>query len=100
MPSRDRKTCRGALTERRGIFSEEAVEALYLLLAVVGLAIGLPPAMAVSKLVATFLFATKPNDPLTIAIGVAILLSAALLAGYAPARRASRIDPLVALRHD
>jgi ABC-type antimicrobial peptide transport system permease subunit len=90
---------RMALGARRGIVVRMILRQV-VLLAAVGLAIGLPAAFALSKLVATFLFATKPNDPLSIAAGVAILLSAALLAGYAPARRASRIDPLVALRHD
>jgi ABC-type antimicrobial peptide transport system permease subunit len=42
----------------------------------------------------------KPNDPLAMALAVAILLGAALLAGYAPARKASRIDPMTALRHE
>ena len=42
----------------------------------------------------------KPNDPRALALAVAILLSAALVAGYGPARRASRIDPMIALRHE
>ncbi|HEV8146977.1 MAG TPA: ABC transporter permease [Bryobacteraceae bacterium] len=90
---------RMALGARRGIVVRMILRQV-VILAAVGLAIGLPAALALSKLVATFLFATKPNDPVTITVGVAILLSAALLAGYAPARRASHIDPLVALRHD
>jgi predicted permease len=69
-------------------------------LAAVGLAISLPTALATSKLVASFLFDMKPNDPLALTLAVAILLAAALLAGYAPARRASRIDPMIALRHE
>jgi predicted permease len=69
-------------------------------LTAVGLAIGLPTALGGSKLVASFLYGMKPNDPLAIAGAVAILLAAAILAGYAPARRASRIDPMVALRHE
>ena len=44
------------------------------------------------------LFGTKPNDPRALALAVAILLCAALLAGYGPARRAARVDPMVALR--
>jgi ABC-type lipoprotein release transport system permease subunit len=42
----------------------------------------------------------KPNDPLAMTLAVATLLGAALLAGYFPARRASRIDPMVALRNE
>jgi len=46
------------------------------------------------------LFETQPNDPGTLALAGAVLLAAAILAGYAPARRASRIDPLAALRRE
>jgi ABC-type lipoprotein release transport system permease subunit len=42
----------------------------------------------------------KPNDPLALTRAAAILMGAALLAGYAPARRASRIDPMTVLRHE
>jgi ABC-type antimicrobial peptide transport system permease subunit len=69
-------------------------------LAVIGLAIAVPVAFETSKLVASFLFEMKPNDPRALGAAVAILLSAALIAGYAPARRASRIDPMIALRHE
>jgi macrolide transport system ATP-binding/permease protein len=71
-----------------------------LVLAAAGLAIGVPVAFGASKLVASFLYGMKPNDPLAIAAAVVILLGAAILAGYAPARRASQIDPMVALRHE
>jgi predicted permease len=70
------------------------------LLAAVGLAIGVATALATSKFVASFLYGMKPNDPLAFLAAVAILLVAAILGGYAPARRASRIDPMVALRHE
>jgi ABC-type antimicrobial peptide transport system permease subunit len=71
-----------------------------LLLAAVGLAISVPAALVGSRLVKSFLFETPPNDPATLALAGAILLGAAILAGYAPARRASRIDPLAALRQE
>jgi macrolide transport system ATP-binding/permease protein len=71
-----------------------------LLLAAVGLAISVPAALSASRLVKSFLFETQPNDPGSLALAGVVLLSAALLAGYAPARRASRIDPLAALRHE
>jgi predicted permease len=71
-----------------------------LILAAVGLAIGVPTALSASQLVKSFLFETQPNDPGTLALACVVLLSAAILAGYAPARRASRIDPLAALRQE
>jgi predicted permease len=71
-----------------------------LLLAAVGLAISVPAALVASQLVKSFLFETQPNDPGTLALAGAVLRSAAILAGYAPARRASRIDPLAALRQE
>src|ERR1019366_7307079 len=46
------------------------------------------------------LFGVKPGDPRATAVAVAILLSAALIAGYLPARKASRIDPMTAVRHE
>jgi ABC-type antimicrobial peptide transport system permease subunit len=66
----------------------------------VGLAIGLPIALATSKFVKSFLFEMQPNDPLAISGAALVLTLAALAAGYGPARRASRIDPWNALRHE
>lgn len=71
-----------------------------LILAAVGLAISVPAAFSASQLVKSFLFETQPNDPGTLVLAGVVLVSAAILAGYAPARRASRIDPLAALRHE
>jgi predicted permease len=71
-----------------------------LILAVLGLAIGLPTALGTSKFVESFLFGLQHNDPRSLAMAVMILLSASLVAGYFPAWRASRIDPMVALRHE
>jgi macrolide transport system ATP-binding/permease protein len=71
-----------------------------LILSAVGLAISVPAALSASRLVKSFLFETQPNDPGTLALAGVVLLSAAILAGYAPARRASRIDPLAALRQE
>jgi ABC-type antimicrobial peptide transport system permease subunit len=71
-----------------------------LILAAVALAISVPAALSASQLVKSFLFGTQPNDPGTLVLAGAVLVVAAMLAGYAPARRASRIDPLAALRHD
>jgi macrolide transport system ATP-binding/permease protein len=69
-------------------------------LAAAGLAVGMAAALATSKFVASFLYGIKANDPLALALAVATLLAAAMLAGYAPARKASRIDPMTALRHE
>jgi macrolide transport system ATP-binding/permease protein len=71
-----------------------------LLLVALGLAIGIPAAFAASRLVASFLFGMKPNDPLALLLAVAILLCAAIVAGWVPARRASRTDPMIALRQE
>ena len=71
-----------------------------LVLAAAGLTISVPAALGASKFVESFLFGMKPNDPLALTLAVAILLGAALLAGYVPARKASRIDPMTALRHE
>ena len=71
-----------------------------MVLAIVGLAIGVPAALATSRLVQAFLFGVKPDSPAELALPVAILLSAVLLAGYIPAAKASRIDPMTAVRHE
>ena len=69
-------------------------------LAIVGAAIGLVCALIVSYLMTGLLYGVKPTDPLTF-VGVTLLLvGVALLACYIPARRAIRVDPLVALRHE
>jgi predicted permease len=64
----------------------------------IGLAVGLVGALLASRLVETLLFEMTARDPATLAATTVILGGAALLAGYLPARRASRIDPAVALR--
>jgi len=71
-----------------------------IVLAAAGLVIGLAGAFAASRLLTSMLFEVKPNDPVTY-IGVALLLGfVAVAASYIPARRAARIDPLVALRQE
>jgi ABC-type lipoprotein release transport system permease subunit len=69
-------------------------------LAAVGLAISIPIALGTSRLIGSFLFGMKPNDPLALGAAVMILLAAALLAGCVPARKAAYIDPMTALRHE
>jgi predicted permease len=69
-------------------------------LTAVGLGVGLAVAYSLTRFVASFLFGIKPHDPLALSVSVLVLAAAAILAGYAPARRASRIDPMAALRHE
>jgi predicted permease len=69
-----------------------------LLLVAIGVAIGLPCALASGRLIASKLFGLTPADPSTIALAIAIIFTATALAGYIPARRASKIDPMTALR--
>lgn len=71
-----------------------------LVMVAIGVAVGLPAALACSRLVSSRLFGLSPNDPLTIALAAVVLVVVATLAGYVPARRASRVDPMVALRYE
>lgn len=66
----------------------------------IGIAVGLPAAWFASRWVESMLFGLTPTDPTTIAGAALVLTAAALLAAYFPARRASRVDPMAALRHD
>jgi ABC-type antimicrobial peptide transport system permease subunit len=67
-------------------------------LAAIGVAVGAVLFLGVGRIVASLLYGIGPRDPLTIAGGVVLLAAVALVASYIPARRAARVDPLVALR--
>jgi ABC-type antimicrobial peptide transport system permease subunit len=69
-----------------------------LLLVGVGTAVGLPAAFACGRLVRSSLYGLAVMDPLTLGVAVGILTAVAIAAASVPARRASRIDPLIALR--
>jgi ABC-type antimicrobial peptide transport system permease subunit len=69
-------------------------------LAAIGIVLGAIAAFATSRLIASLLFGTEPTDPITFLAMVLILGAIALLAGYIPARRASGINPMVALRNN
>jgi putative ABC transport system permease protein len=71
-----------------------------LLLAFAGLALGVPSALVASRLVGHMLFGISANDPETLAAVAVTLAAVAAFAGYVPARRAMRVDPLVALRYE
>jgi putative ABC transport system permease protein len=69
-------------------------------LVAIGLAIGLAGTLAARKVVQRLLYDVSPTDPLTLAAVALVLLLVALLASYIPARRATRLDPMIALRSD
>jgi putative ABC transport system permease protein len=66
----------------------------------IGLVLGLGGALALSRLLATLLFGVGERDPATIGAVAVILAAVALLACYLPARRATRVDPVIALRYE
>jgi predicted permease len=71
-----------------------------LTLVVAGVVIGLLASLAATRTASTMLFGLEPNDPSTIVAATLLLLAVAALAGYMPARRAARVDPMAALREE
>jgi predicted permease len=71
-----------------------------MVLVVSGVAIGLAGVVAAGRLVANLLFGLAATDPRTIASAAVVMMAVAAIAGYLPARRASRVDPMVALRYE
>ena len=71
-----------------------------LALTLAGIVVGLAVALSATRLVASLLFGLTPTDFITISSATLVMVTVALLAGYLPARRASRVDPMVALRYE
>ena len=84
--------------QRRDVFWLILREAFWLVL--IGTAVGLPMIFAVTRLAATFLFGLSPTDPFSLIAAALLLFGVAMLAGYLPSRRATRVDPIVALRYE
>jgi ABC-type antimicrobial peptide transport system permease subunit len=90
---------RMALGADRSRISWQVMREIALLVGI-GIAIGVPVTRAGSRLVTSMLFELQGTDLWNLLIAICLLMFVALLAGYLPARRASRIDPMVALRHE
>jgi len=84
--------------ERSGVIWMVLREAL--LLVSTGVAIGVPVALVLARLVSSLLYGLGPTDPLTLAASAILLFVVAAIASYLPARRASRVDPMMALRYE
>ncbi|MEK6283916.1 MAG: FtsX-like permease family protein [Acidobacteriota bacterium] len=83
---------------RRDVFWLILREAFLLVIA--GVAVGLPMIFAVTRLVSTLLFGLTPTDPVSLILAALLMIGVAMVAGYLPSRRATRVDPLVALRYE
>jgi len=71
-----------------------------MMLVIAGVVIGLAAAIAAGRLVATLLYGLAATDAPTMIAGVFVLIAVSAIAGYLPARRAARVDPLVALHYE
>jgi putative ABC transport system permease protein len=71
-----------------------------LILIAAGILVGVPAAIGLSRLVKSQLYGLAPHDPVTLSLSIATLAAVASLAGFLPALRASRVDPMQALRHE
>jgi predicted permease len=84
--------------ERLDIF--KMVMRKVLVMVTLGVCVGVPAALVATRLISSYLFGLKATDPLTIILCSLLMLTIAALAGYLPARRAAKVDPLVALRYE
>ena len=71
-----------------------------LMLTALGIGMGLPITFIVARLIASMLFGVKPHDPAAVALAAFALCGVSIAASYIPARRAAKVDPLVALRYE
>jgi ABC-type antimicrobial peptide transport system permease subunit len=91
---------------KRAALGARRIDVLWLILrqvigiTIVGLAIGLPTALALTRFVRASLYGVEPADPVSVAAAVTVMTIVALMAGFFPARRAARLDPLTALRYE
>jgi predicted permease len=88
-----------AMGAQRGDILQMVLRETLILLAV-GLVIGIPAALGATKFVASQLFAVSARDPFSLVLGIVILGAVRVTAGFIPARRASRVDPIIALRYE
>jgi ABC-type antimicrobial peptide transport system permease subunit len=70
------------------------------ILVLIGIGFGIPLALVAARILRTLLFGVTPYDPVTIAAVILLLFLAGVVAGFVPARRASSVDPIVALRRE
>jgi ABC-type antimicrobial peptide transport system permease subunit len=71
-----------------------------LLLVLIGAALGLPAVIGATKLITSLLFGLTPADPVALALAITLMFAVSALASYIPARRAAKVDPMVALRYE
>jgi len=69
-------------------------------LVIVGVLIGVPTALAATRFISTLLYGLKPTDPITVFVAITVIVASGILAGFLPARTASRVDPIVALKYE
>jgi putative ABC transport system permease protein len=84
--------------ESRVVLKSVMTEALVMVAG--GIVVGLGGALLMGRMISSLLFGLETYDPLTMSAAAAILFAVSCLAGYLPARRAARVDPMTALRHD